>query len=110
MSAVTFSPGMRSGEPTINGSRIPVDLIGQLVWHGDGAKDVADDYNLTREDILVACWFLGTYGVAGRTERSVVGKVWRKRWETWARVNHGHMWRGDFDAVPDPPSQDEADE
>ena len=104
---ITFHPGMRSGEPTINGTRIPAEMIGSLVWHGEDIDAIATDYNLARDDVLTACWFLGTYGVDGRTQKAVTGRKWRTRWERWARENHSAMWQGDFAAVADPPSRDD---
>lgn len=103
MPTVTFDPARRSGEPTINGTRIPVEILGAFVWSGASAAETAEDYHLTRGDVLVACRFLGTFGVDGRTKRGVTGRRWRGRWEEWAREHHGSMWSGDFDAVPDPP-------
>lgn len=101
---------MRSGEPCVGGTRINVHIIGDYVWAGEGVDHIAKLYNLTRGQVLVACWFLGAYGIdqlhgrnGYRTRQTV---PWRKRWGAWARQVDGDLWREDYDAVPDPPDKD----
>jgi uncharacterized protein (DUF433 family) len=103
---VTFHPGMRSGEPTIGGTRLALWFILPVVW-SDGVQSAMGLWQLTREQVLVACWFAGTYGVEGfdSKRRRVTGRFWQKRWGGWALEHHGAMWAGKFDKVPDPPDR-----
>lgn len=44
-----------AGKPIIKGTRIPVDLIINLLAQGTTPKEILEDYpNLTKEDILAA--------------------------------------------------------
>lgn len=104
---ITFHPGMRSGAPTISGIRIPIETVLYVIWL-DGLEAAMHSWDLTREQVLVAAWFAGTYGIddtptpAGRNR----GGVWRKRYGQWAQSWSGQMWSGNFERVPDPPGDD----
>lgn len=99
---VSFKPGMQSGTPTINGTRLSIDVLCWSVWHGYSVDRVAEDYDCTREDVLVACWFAGRYGEPSAS-LAEAGR-WRKRWGTWADEMGGLMWCHRYDEVTDPPS------
>ena len=43
---------IRFGKPVIEGTRVPVDLIVSELAGGMTAEEVADEYGVTREDIL----------------------------------------------------------
>lgn len=88
---VTVDPAVRFGFPAIRG--ISTDAIAGVVWAGESLATVADEYDVTREEVLVACWFEGTHG-----ERK-----WRKRWGAWAEQVHGEFSNSRYD-VPDPPT------
>lgn len=90
---VSVDPQMRSGRPCVNGTRIPAEALAGYVAAGDDVGFVAEQYNLTREAVLVACWYQATYG-KGR---------WRKRWGEWAEDSHSAMWHGLWADVDDPP-------
>lgn len=107
--SVTFMPGMRGGQPTIGGTRLPLSIVLENMWV-DGVEFVVNTWECTREQCLVAAWFAGLYGIddiptdSGRNR----GGVWRRRFGSWAVSWDGQMWEGDFDRVPDPPSRDES--
>lgn len=90
---VSIDPQMRSGRPCVNGTRIQAEVIAGYVAAGDDVTWIAEAYNLTREAVLVACWYQAMY------ER---GK-WRKHWQQWARDQHDAMWEGRWADVEDPP-------
>lgn len=92
---VRIDPAIQSGDPVVKG--VSVETIADHVWIGEGVDEVARDYGFTRSDILVACWYMGTRG-------------WRRRWGSWAGAVHPAPWRAkaDYDAIPDPPTRDEA--
>lgn len=89
---VTTDPSVRFGRPHIRG-RSPVFLAGTH-WVGD---DACDEYDVTRPELLIACWWLGWYGP----------KKWRRRWKAWADQWHEALAREEYDAVPDAPRKDE---
>lgn len=88
---VRTDPAQRFGRPAIDG--VSVDSIGGAVWN---AEDAATDYGLTRPQVLVACWWLGTYGT----------KRWRDRFGTWARSVEGEFQYRRYD-VADPPTKED---
>lgn len=102
---VSVNPAMRWGQPCVNGTRLPVDAVAGMVW-AEGVDVAADQYDLTRADVLVACWYAGTYGLPGRRESLFPVRQWPKRWGAWADSVAGALWKVtevDYDAVPDPP-------
>ena len=96
---VRTEPGRRWGGPHING--ISVEAIGGVVLAGESVAAVAEDYSLTRPQILVACWWLATHDGS---------KATRQHWADWAQVAAPLLAasRPDYDAIPDPPSLEEA--
>lgn len=92
---VRTDPAQRFGQPAVKG--ISVEAIGSMVIAEQNVTTVADEYGLTRGDILVACWWLGLYG----------SKSWRRLWRDWANGTAGPaMWRAatvNYDDIPDPP-------
>jgi len=89
---IAIDPAMRSGEPTINHTRLPVDAVLGVLAAGESIEHAMDDYDVTRADILVACWYEGTYGSRKR----------RRQLGAWAKEAHGLLWNGKFDEVTDP--------
>lgn len=105
---VTADPAMRSGQPCVNGTRVPVESVAYAVWLDGGAYAAASDYDLTRHDVLVACWYAGTYGLPGRRTLTP-SRMWRERWGPWAREVHDSLWsRRDVggSVIPDPPTKE----
>ena len=90
---IAFDPAMRSGEATINHTRMPVDSIVENIWAAQSVDSVMDTYAVTRADVITACWFAGTHG----------SRKWRKRWGAWAEHVHGELWHSRYD-VPNPPA------
>lgn len=81
---VSLSPAMRWGAPTINHTRLPVSAIAGMLWAEKSVAAVCDDYEITRADVLVACWYLGMYG-------SHENRQWRRRWHGWAQAVDGDL-------------------
>lgn len=121
---VWIDPARRSGEPCISGTRTPVEHVVECVWDG-GVDLAAHAYQLSRAQVLVACWYAGAYGVtvlhgrqtnAGRADyrphyRERFREPWRARWRDWAESVAIPLWRVseiDYDAIPDPPSKEPA--
>jgi uncharacterized protein (DUF433 family) len=89
---VAVDPAMRFGRPTVNNTRLSVEAATEHVWAGGSVGEVAEEFDVTRQDVLVACWYAGKYGT----------KAWRRRWGKWADVVHDELWHSRYD-VPDPP-------
>jgi uncharacterized protein (DUF433 family) len=51
---IVVDPAVRFGRPTIQGTRVPVDLVLAKLSGGMTAQEVASEYDLTREDVLAA--------------------------------------------------------
>lgn len=91
---VTADPAVSFGRAAVKG--ISAEAIGDPVWAGESLERVGDDFNLTRTEVLVACWYLGAHGSRG----------WRRRWRDWAGSVHGDLAHGRYE-VPDPPVREE---
>ncbi len=101
--AITIDPGMRSGQPCLNGSRLTVEAVAGMVW-AENVDTAMDEYDLDRRAVLVCCWFAGSYGLPGRRAGLAPGPLWRRRWGAWAQQAHHALWSGEgIDDLPDPP-------
>jgi hypothetical protein len=93
---VRVDPAQRFGYPNVGG--VSVDAIGYMVLN-EGVEVAADEYGIRREDVLVACWFLGLYGPPRR---------FRRLWRAWAEAAGVELWHGDpgrYTEIPDPPDE-----
>lgn len=98
---LTVHPSVQFGRLCIAGTRLPVDAVGWSVWaengsdrsgHHGGVTGCADDYEITRNDALMACWWF----VSSGTINEVRGERKRKaRWVAWAE--HAHRVLGGWD-------------
>lgn len=61
---VTVQPGVNFGHPMVGGS--PVETVAGRVWAGDSVDDTAEDFGLTRERVLLACWYYARWGESDR--------------------------------------------
>lgn len=106
--AVWSHPARRSGDPCVGGTRVPVNLVIAVVW-AHGVAEAETSYDLSRQQILGACWYAGVgnavslWGKGGLRARR---GPWHKRWGQWAEEMHTHMWHGNWDDVTDPPTQE----
>ena len=103
MSAVTakvsVQPGMKFGAPCIDGHRLPTDLIAYL-YEIEGESAVMDDYDLTHDEVMVACWFEARHGRSRKR---------RKAWRAWLDMHEDVLWESkDWSVVPFPPRLAEA--
>ena len=104
--SVTFMPGMRSGQPTIGGTRLPLITVLNGLWAG-GVEYTMQGWLCTREQCLVAAWFAVLYGIddlpTPKNRRR--GRIWQKRFGGWANLYSGALWSGKLDQIPDPPTE-----
>ena len=79
---VVFDPTIQMpGCPTINGHRLGADFIASQVWFS-GIVEALRSYELSREELLVACWWAGSFG----------SRRMRKAFGEWATVAGHHLW------------------
>jgi uncharacterized protein (DUF433 family) len=51
---IVVDPAVRFGKPVIKGTRVPVDLVVGKLAAGMTIEAVAEEYGLTREDVLAS--------------------------------------------------------
>ena len=51
---IVVDPTIRLGRPVIRGTRVPVDVVVGQMAGGLSAEQVADEYGITRDDVLAA--------------------------------------------------------
>lgn len=103
--AVVIDPAMCSGEPCIAGRRLPVYLVAETVWW-HGVDEGIACFDVTREQLLVACWYAAVLPVLIWGRGGVLKaqpNPWPKRWRDWADASHQALWSGKYDEVEDPP-------
>lgn len=54
MDRIVIDPEVRHGKPVIRGTRVAVDLVLGSLAGGMTAEDVAQEYGITREDVMAA--------------------------------------------------------
>lgn len=95
-SRVEVDPGTRFGAPHVRGRSTSV--IAGAVWAGEDVETVADEYDLTRGEVFLACWFEAVHGSHGKR---------RHAWSGWV-VLAGPLLAAkdpDYAAIPDPQSK-----
>jgi len=100
---VSIRPDMRFGNPSINGTRLPVDTLAEAAWEGLEPSEIEQQWDVRRADILVACWYVGRYG----------SRRWVKRWGEWSERVAPVLWESstvDYAAVPWPPTSGQAEQ
>lgn len=102
---LTIDPKRQFGRVCIEGTRVPAEVVGEAVAGGDSVDDVARDYDVTREQVLLACWWYAVYVEGhGKFTKAVraawLGGDYEASWATRAlRVLGGH----DPGPLEDPP-------
>ena len=81
------------GPPTIENHRLGAEFMAEYVY-ALGIDYAAWAYELTREELIVACWWVGEYG----DRRTILVKALSE----WADIAAGHLWYGCLN-IPDPP-------
>lgn len=98
---VSVMPGMYHGEPCVNGHRLPTRMIADHVF--DGAGGTAEDtWDITRDEVLVACWFEARYGKS---------RTMRQAWRPWLERADPVLWHSTKEAwagMPMPPTREDA--
>lgn len=91
---IVFDPRITMpGSPTISGQRLPAQQMATRV-HEVGPEQVMREWELTREECLVACWWAGLWGPL-RLRRAL---------GDWAATASLHLWYGCIN-IPAPPRE-----
>ena len=96
---VWIDPGRLSGQPCVGGHGLSCEQMADCYWAGWSIAEMLSNWDLSRPQLLVAWWYQAKYG----------GRVWKKRWGAWAEASFGALWKGDYDAVENPPQQERRD-
>jgi uncharacterized protein (DUF433 family) len=67
---IVVNPRIHSGKPVIEGTRVPVDVLVGAVASGMTVERVADEYGVTRKDVLSALGYAAQV-VAGEEFRLI---------------------------------------
>ncbi len=51
---ITVNPGVQFGKPVIAGTRVPVDVVVGHFAAGETMEQIADEYNITKDDAKAA--------------------------------------------------------
>jgi uncharacterized protein (DUF433 family) len=74
-SRIVQSPNVLHGQVVIEGTRVPVQIILGHLSAGDSVAELAEDYGVTREDVL-ACLAYAAHVVGGKRLKRA-SKVWK---------------------------------
>lgn len=90
---VTISPNEGAGQAMIRG--VMTTLIAES--QAAGFQHILDSLQVTRHEVIVACWFETRYG----------GQEYMGRWALWATYVEAELARGEInlDDLPMPPRQ-----
>lgn len=91
---IILDPAQNFGHPALGRGRVKVSDVLDRLDAGENWRAVADDYNLTRADLLTACWFDARYGV---------GTEPRADWLDWWEAYEPALWKAaNYDDIPLP--------
>lgn len=101
---VWIHPARYSGKPCVGGRRTPVESLVVEAWL-TSVDSAAEAFDVSRQTVLVACWYAGLYGTVDPFRRARADRTWIRRWRGWADQWGGAMWAGRWDKIPDPPTE-----
>ena len=109
---LTIDPSRQFGRVCIEGSRIPAEVIAENVAAGDSVDEVAEGYAITRDQVLLACWWQVEVERMRRS-RSKSAKALLAAWGPWADNVENFKalarWRDAEGECPDPPEIRQSD-
>ena len=91
---IIYDPAIQiTGTPTIEGHSLPAEHMASHFFEL-GEEEAQDDYGLTREELIVACWWAAHWGP----------RKFRKAWKEWGERAGSHLRYGCIN-VPLPPTK-----
>ena len=100
---VWVDPGRQFGGPCVAGTRVTVETVAVDVWSG-GVSRSMEAVDLTREQVLVACWFHACWRPRGVKEGAAL-RASAVAWAGWVAEHERAIWESAWDQIPDPPSK-----
>lgn len=99
---ITVDPAHRFGAATVRG--IATDAIACYVWAGEDPESIYAQSELTRLDVLLACWYEATYRPIHHGGKP---PAYRQAWKRWSEEVFRPLASGAAaDAIPMPPDKD----
>ncbi len=95
---IWLHPDRMIGMPCIGGTRIDVETVTERIWWGESGDEIAAYYEISRAQVLLACWYQARHGT----------RTWRKRWDAWECQNWDALAWNRWDRVPFPPARRKA--
>lgn len=87
---ITVDPRIEFGQPCLH--RVPVYAPAAMLAAGEPGAVVCDEYDLTREELLLCCWYEAMYGMPSR----------RRAWREWLARHAEAFHQGRYDEIPLP--------
>lgn len=99
---LTIHPGYQFGEVCVGLTRVPAHAVASCVFAGDNLDDIADGYDLTRLQVLTACWWY-VEQAQGQRRRSRAEQRLVDAWGDWGSAATGILGGWQKGPCPDPP-------
>ncbi len=77
---LVIDPRIQFGQVCIARTRVPADAVAGCVSAGDSVDAVASDYQVSRDEVLLACLW---YGWSCQNSRHVWDRKVAAAWEEW---------------------------
>jgi uncharacterized protein (DUF433 family) len=105
---LSIDPGLQFGAVCVTGTRVPADSLSGSVFAGDGVDETASDYGVSRQDVLLACWWLVDQALmVAPSKRKTYEQNVVDRWGKWSQtVIRGLAGHPGSEPPSDPPDQD----
>lgn len=99
---LSIDPAVQFGRVCVPGTRIPADALSGCVAGGDSVDAVAADYEVSRKEVLLCCWWAVMDALSQRRP-TVYEKSLRNEWRDWANKAQWVMGGHADGVIPDPP-------
>lgn len=97
---LTIDPRRQFGRVCVGGSRIPAETLGEMVAAGDSVDELAEAYEVTRDEVLLAClWYQWDCETMRAKRQQRTAKAWRE----WALVASRVLGGWEPGPLTDPP-------
>lgn len=99
-----IDPGIQFGRPCVPGTRVPAAALAGLVAAGENVDQTADDYDVTRQDVLLACWWAADVALLlPKSRRDQFRQRLVDAWRDWHHQASGVFGGWEPGPLTDPP-------